>query len=136
MQDFSFKHEQGFAQGEISEALNLGKVQAHYEELFAEVIEDGVITPEERARLNRAAHAMGLDPLNLRRLEEALHAAYEARRGVRAREIDEEQTSASLTIAARAPNDLEVAQLRARVAQLEAKVVDLTRQLEKERARA
>jgi hypothetical protein len=136
MEKFAFEHERGFARETSADGLAFGKYQAHYEELFAEVIEDGVITPEERARLNRAAHAMGLDPLNLRRLEEALHAAYEARRGVRAREIDEEQASASLTIAARAPNDIEVAQLRARVAQLEAKVVDLTRQLEKERARA
>ena len=64
---FSFEQEQGFQQGEVSGQLRLGKFEAHYEELFAEVIEDGIITLEERARLNKAADALGLDRARLRR---------------------------------------------------------------------
>jgi hypothetical protein len=54
-----------------------------YEELFAEVIEDGVITVEERERLDRAADSMGLDRVRLQRLEAALQAAWEAHHKVR-----------------------------------------------------
>jgi hypothetical protein len=130
MQDFSFKHEQGFAQGEISEALNLGKVQAHYEELFAEVIEDGVITPEERARLNRAADSLGIDRTNLRRLEEALQAAYEARHHIRIHELADEEAPASLVLPPQAAKDPRVSMLERRVVQLEARVAELTAELE------
>ena len=41
-----FEHSSSFEPGEASGAVRLGKFEAHYEELFAEVIEDGVITPE------------------------------------------------------------------------------------------
>jgi hypothetical protein len=134
MQDFSFKHEQGFAQGEISEALNLGKVQAHYEELFAEVIEDGVITPEERARLNRAADSLGIDRENLRRLEEALQAAYEARHHIRVHElVDDEDTPVSLVVPAQATKDPRVVMLERRGGPLEARVAELTGELEQAR---
>src|SRR5580658_9962035 len=134
MQDFSFKHEQGFAQGEISEALNLGKVQAHYEEIFAEVIEDGVITPEERTRLNRAADSLGLDRANLRRLEEALQAAYEARNRTRVREMGDEDAPQSLVIAPEAAKDPRVVALELRVAQLEAQVASLSKELQRARS--
>src|SRR5260370_5635318 len=98
---FSFEHEQGFQQGEISGQLALGKFEAHYEEIFAEVIEDGVITLEERARLNKAADALGLDRSRLRNLEEALQAAYEARHNIRIREMaGHERTPASLVVGA------------------------------------
>jgi hypothetical protein len=136
MQDFSFNHAQGFAQGEVSEALNLGKVQAHYEELFAEIIEDGVITPEERARLNRAADSLGIDRVSLRRLEEALQAAYEARRHVRVQEVEayDQEAPASLVVAPQAAKDPRVAMLERRVAQLEARVAELTSELEQARS--
>jgi len=45
--------------GELTGNLRLGKFEVHYEEIFAEVIEDGVITVEERARLDKAADALG-----------------------------------------------------------------------------
>jgi hypothetical protein len=135
MDDFSFEHEQGFAQGEIAGQLSLGKYQAHYEELFAEVIEDGIITTEERARLNRAADALGLDRAALRRLEEALQAAYEARHHVRIREMaDEEAPPASLVVPAEPSKDPRVALLEARVAQLESRIAELTRELEQARS--
>lgn len=67
-----FQYASSFEQGELSGNLHLGKFEAQYEEIFAEVIEDGIITPEERARLDRAADALGLDRERLRRLEQAL----------------------------------------------------------------
>jgi hypothetical protein len=50
-----------FEQGEITGNVRLGKFEAQYEELFAEALEDGVITEEERERLDRAASSLGLD---------------------------------------------------------------------------
>src|SRR5579872_1289767 len=113
---FSFEHEQGFQQGEISGQLVLGKFEAHYEEIFAEVIEDGIITLEERARLHKAADALGLDRVRLRSLEEALQAAYEARTHVRIREMeDEEAPPASLVLGPEASRDPRVAVLEVKV---------------------
>src|SRR3954469_6274226 len=82
----SFNHSASFEAGEVSGNLRMGKLEGYYEELFAEVIEDGVITTEERARLDRMADSLGLDRSRLRRLEEALQAAYEARHKVAVRE--------------------------------------------------
>jgi hypothetical protein len=132
---FTFEHEQGFQQGELSGQLRLGKFEAHYEELFAEVIEDGIITLEERARLNKAADALGLDRARLRRLEEALEAAYEARHRVRVREMaDEQDAPASIVLTPEPTNDPRVAMLERRIAQLEALVADLTSELEQARS--
>src|SRR5579872_6169340 len=141
---FSFEHEQGFQQGEISGQLVLGKFEAHYEEIFAEVIEDGIITLEERARLNKAADALGLDRARLRRLEDALNAAYEARHRVRVRELaDELDAPQSIVVSPPMPTaagpaaaaiDPRVPQLEKRIAQLEALVAELTAELEQARA--
>lgn len=134
MQDFSFEHDQAFARGEVSDSLKLGKHQAHYEEIFAEIIEDGVITPEERTRLNRVADSLGLDRANLRRLEDALQAAYEARNRVRVREVGDEEAPRSLVIAPEAAKDPRVVALELRVAQLEGQVAALTRELQRARS--
>lgn len=77
-----------FEQGEIAGNVHLGRFEAQYEELFAEVIEDGIITPEERARLDRAADSLGLDRERLKRLELALTADYEARYQVKIRDLN------------------------------------------------
>lgn len=79
----TFEHAAGFDAGETSGGIRLGKFEAMYEELFAEVIEDGVITVEERQRLDRAAESMGLDKGRLAKLEAALQAAWEAHNHVR-----------------------------------------------------
>jgi hypothetical protein len=134
-QDISFEHQEGFEQGELSGQVRLGKFESHYEEIFAEVIEDGVITLEERARLNKAADALGLDRSRLRRLEDALQAVYEARHHVRVREIaDEEAPPASIVLSPQAVADPRVAALELRVAELQARVADLTKELEQARS--
>jgi hypothetical protein len=84
--DVSFDVAPTFDRGQLSGNVRLGELEAHYEALFAEVIEDGVITAQERARLDKAADTLGLDRTRLRRLEEALQAAHEARHQVPVRE--------------------------------------------------
>src|SRR5262245_17549630 len=75
----TFQHHSTFAPGELGGDMRLGKLEAMYEELFTEVIDDGVITQEERDRLDKMADNLGLDRARLRKLEQALQAAYEAR---------------------------------------------------------
>ena len=60
-------------------SFHLGHFEAMYESLFAESLEGGEITAEERERLNLAAAALGLDAERVARLETALVAALEAR---------------------------------------------------------
>lgn len=79
----TFDHAPSFDAGETHGGIRLGRLEAMYEEIFAEVIEDGVITVEERQRLDRAADSMGLDRERLRRLEAALQTAWEAHHNVR-----------------------------------------------------
>jgi hypothetical protein len=129
-EEYSFEHAEGFEQGELAGHVTLGKFEAHYEEIFAEVIEDGVITLEERARLHKAADALGLDRVRLRKLEEALQAAYEARHHVRVREVeDDEAPPQSIVLSPQAASDPRVAALVLRVRDLEAQVAELTREL-------
>ncbi len=86
--DVTFEHGADFEAGEVSGHVRLGKFESYYEALFAEVIEDGIITQQERARLDKAADTLGLDRARLRKLEDALQAAYEARHKVRIQEIE------------------------------------------------
>src|SRR5580704_6034921 len=112
MADYAFEHADGFEQGELAGHVTLGKFEAQYEEIFADVIEDGVITPEERARLHKAADALGLDRVRLRSLEEALQAAYETRHHVRVREVsDDDAPPASIVLSPQAAADPRVAAL-------------------------
>ncbi len=130
MADYAFEHADGFEQGELAGQVRLGKFESNYEEIFAEVIEDGVITKEERARLHKAADALGLDGVRLRGLEEALQAAYESRHHVRVREVaDEEGPAASIVLGAQIVQDPRIATLELRVRDLQAQVTELTQEL-------
>lgn len=130
-EEYSFEHAEGFEQGEQAAQVRLGKFEAHYEEIFAEVIEDGVITTEERARLTKAADALGLDRARLRSLEEALQAAYEARNHVRVREVgdDDDAPPPSIVLSPQAARDPRIASLEIKVRELEAEVATLRKEL-------
>lgn len=135
--DSTFEYGVGFEPGEVSGNVQLGKFEAFYEQLFAEVIEDGIITTEERARLDRAAETLGLDRDRLRRLEQALQAAYEARHQIRIREITEpsEPEVPRVSLEPLEPaTDQRTLALQRRVKQLEARIVELERDLEEARA--
>lgn len=132
-----FEHAATFEAGELSGHVQVDKYEAYYEQLFAEVLEDGVITADERVELERAASALGLDPERLRRLEQALLASYEARHKVRVREEiapgDELRPSLRGTDAER---DAYIATLERRVKSLEARIAELENELEEARAEA
>ena len=129
-----FEQRVSFEPGEMAANVRLGKLEMMYEELFAEVIEDGIITQEERQKLDKMAESLGLDKARLRRLELALQSAYEARHQVVIKELyeseeDQEGPRASLQVGAP-----DVSSLQRRISQLEARVVDLEKQLEEARA--
>jgi hypothetical protein len=131
-----FEHGVSFLPGEISGGLGLGKFEATYSELFADVIEDGVITAEERAQLERTASALGLDRDRLRALEAALRAVYEQRHAVRIVEVDASGASpphASLTPIEPATDSRTLA-LERRIAQLETRIAELEKELEEARS--
>lgn len=130
--EVSFEHEKGFEAGAVSGNVHLGRLEGYYEELFAEVIEDGIITTEERARLDRMADSLGLDRLRLRKLETALQAAYEVRHRVVIRE--EVQPAPASLVPLEPATDPRTQALERRVAALTARVAELERELEEARS--
>jgi hypothetical protein len=64
--------------GEDTGSVRLGPFERLYESLFAEALEGGEISPEERERLNLAARSLGLDESRVAALEEALIEAWES----------------------------------------------------------
>jgi hypothetical protein len=130
-----FEHSSSFEAGELTSAVRLGRFEAHYEELFAEVIEDGVITSEERAELDRTAESLGLDRERLARLEKALEAAYEARHRVRIRDLTADEGGARSSLTPIEPStDPRVQLLYTRIANLEARIAELETELEEARS--
>ena len=83
-----FEHSSSFDAGQVGGHVHVGRFEAAYEQLFAEVLEDGVITAEERHRLERAATDLGLDRDRIAHLERALTASYETRNRVPVRRDD------------------------------------------------
>lgn len=131
----AFEHHAGFEAGEASGNVRLGKFESHYEELFAEVIEDGIITAEERQRLDRAADALGLDKRRLRKLEAALQAAYETRHQVKIRDLSGEDDGPRASLRPiDVPDDPGTQSLLRRIGYLEARVKELETELEEARA--
>ncbi len=123
-----------FLPGEISGSLGLGPLEAQYEELFADVLADGVITAEERARLEKAADNMGLDRTRLLRLEQAMMAAYHQRHKVEIIEQYEEPAASLAPLRVEAEGDAGRALLIKRIEQLEARVRELEEELRKAQA--
>lgn len=109
----------------------MGRFEAAYEQLFAEVLEDGVITAEERQKLEKAASDLGLDRVRIGELERALTAAFEIRHRVAVRHDD---APASAVVPESAAVEARMAAMQKRITYLEARVADLTRELEEARA--
>lgn len=132
----SFEHASTFTRAEDVEGqFRLGKLEALYQELFADVIEDGIITSEERAELDKMADSLGLDRTRLRRLEQALQGAYEAHHRVSIREVGDDAAMPRQSLVPLEPAvDARTQALERRVAFLEARVVELERDLEEARA--
>lgn len=128
-----FEHSASFDAGQVGGHVHVGRFEAAYEQLFAEVLEDGVITAEERARLERAASDLGLDRARIEELERALTAAFEIRHRVPVRRADA-PAPAPETLAEGAEADPRIAALQKRIALLEARVEELGRELEEARA--
>lgn len=136
MSQGEFEHSGQFAHGESGGNVRLGRLELMYEELFAEVIEDGVITAEERRRLDKMADNFGLDRERLRRLESALQAAYEARHKIVVQDLsDEDMAPPPMSIVPLEPaTDQRTMALERRVKFLEARIRDLERDLEEAQA--
>jgi hypothetical protein len=89
----SFTHDDAIFEPETAPG---GKIvsseEAKYAELFAEVIWDGVISPEARYRLDTAASMFGLEPKRAAQIEEALVAAHNMRHRMQVveEELDED----------------------------------------------
>ena len=128
-----FEHGAGFARAEAG-GLTLGPLEAQYQELFAEVLEDGVITSDERERLEKAADNLGLDRRRLLRLEQAMVASYETRNRVRVVEQFEEPARTLAPIEVARAGDTGRALLEKRIEQLEARVRELEDELRVARA--
>jgi hypothetical protein len=79
----SFVHNSEFQAAAPQAGLSLGPLEREYQVLFAEALQDGVITSDERARLDSAANQLGLNPERLARLEDAMTAAFETHHRVR-----------------------------------------------------
>lgn len=129
-----FEHAQGFVAGETSGSLGLGPLEIQYEELFGEALADGVITAEERVRLEKAADNLGLDRQRLYRLEQAMVAAYQSRHRVQIVEHYEESAASLSPLRVEAEGDAGRALLLKRVEQLEARVKELEDELRRAQA--
>jgi hypothetical protein len=146
-----FEHDASFEQAADAAGLDLDRYEACYQQLFSEALADGVITAEERERLERAAETMGLDVTRLGALENALENAYTVHHGVKplhtvgmfkalesimpatAVDVDVDLTTAEPPAPAEGVPD-ELSMLRTRVRFLEERVKELEVELEETRA--
>lgn len=129
-----FRHSAEFVPGDTSGGLGLGPLEAQYEELFAEALADGVITEQERARLEKAADNLGLDRSRLLRLEQAMVAAYQAHHRVVVVERYAEPAASLSPLQVEAQGDPGRALLLKRIEQLEARIRELEAELVKAQA--
>jgi len=121
----AFQHADGFVPSAEQLGLELGPLELAYQELFADVLSDGVITTEERQVLERAAARMGLDRERLAKLEQAMLAAFEAHHRVH---VVEHYKRQSMPPAAESTGS-GAQVLVARIHELEARVRDLEDEL-------
>jgi hypothetical protein len=124
----------GFDAGQLGGGLELGPYSDHYRELFADVLDDGVITSEERERLDRVARNLGIDPAKLQQLERAMIAAYEAHHRVSVVERWQVGAQNALALAAPARAEDQGSALLAEIERLRARVSELEEELREARA--
>ncbi len=130
----AFRHARDFIPSDAGGAIGLGPLESEYERLFTEALADGVIDADERERLDRAAEELGLDGSRLRRLEEALFAAYQARHRVRVVERFEEHRDSLIPWTLTPDSPAQPADLAAEVERLRARVAELEEELRRARA--
>jgi hypothetical protein len=121
----AFEFAEGFVPSAELLGIELGPLEMAYQELFADVLADGVITQEERMVLEKAAARMGLDRERLAKLEQAMMTAFEAHHRVRVVEQYERPTSPP-PAATQVPG---TEALLARIHELETHVRDLEEEL-------
>lgn len=125
----------GFVAAKTSFGFDLGPLGEHYQELFAEALADGVITAEERERLEKAADNLGIDRLKLSALEQAMISAHEAHHRVKVVEKWEESPASLSPIRVSAEGDPEKTMLLKQIERLNARVLELEAELREARAR-
>lgn len=130
----AFEFAADFAGAEVAGGVTLGPLETQYQDLFAEALEDGVITSDERTRLEKAADNLGLDRMRLARLEQAMIKSYESRHRVRVIEHYEEPAASLAPIDIQAAGDTGTALLQKRIAQLEGRIAELEEELRQARA--
>lgn len=136
-----FEHDASFQATEAAGHLELDRYETAYQELYSEALEDGVITAEERERLDRAAASLNLDAGRLDALEQAMRGAYESHHGASvfdaSRMFAPRRSSLAPPSSDSAPAKADdVAALRERVDFLEARVRELEAQLDDARSHA
>jgi hypothetical protein len=124
----------GFVAAETSFGLDLGPLGSHYQELFAEALADGVITADERERLEKAADNLGIDRLKLSALEQAMISAHEAHHRVKVVEKWEDSPASLSPIRVAAEGDPEKMMLLKQIERLNARVLELEEELRAARA--
>jgi len=129
-----FELSRGFDQGKLAGALDLGPLGTHYGELFADALEDGVITAEERERLDQAADNLGISRARLRELERAMVNAYETHHRIKVTLGSAEPGSSAEEVAPGAGPPVEPALLLAQIERLNHRIQGLEAELREARS--
>ena len=89
MSDDTFFHDlERFEPQDSHGGIDIADAEAKYADLFAEALEDGEISPEQRERLDLAADMFGLGGDRLQQLEQSLIASFHAREQITEESID------------------------------------------------
>lgn len=127
-----FELARGFDKGTLAGGIELGPYAAQYGELFAHALEDGVITAEERERLDIAAGNLGISPEQLHELERAMVNAYETHHRVKVKLRSEPRDAADQPAAPDAAHT--PAQLLAQIERLTHRIHQLEEELREARS--